>query len=159
VHRLAGDLPRADRTLDELEALVRRGAIAEHMARDLIVSTRLENRLAEGAVAEAARLLPAALASLVAPGYSAGLAWAAELLAGLHALRDEPQDAAAALGMSEVIRGEFDHGEPELRALADRLTARLGADGYAQAYRRGAALPRPAAIARLVSAAPAQRRQ
>jgi predicted ATPase len=149
VHRLGGDLAQADRTLDELESLVRRGAIAEEVARDLIVSTRLENRLAQGDVVRAAALLPEAVASLVAQGYSAGLAWAAELLAGLLALRDEPVDAAAALGMSEVIRGEFDHGEPELRALADRLTARLGADGYAEAYRRGAGMPRRDAIGRL----------
>ncbi|MGI5183184.1 BTAD domain-containing putative transcriptional regulator [Dactylosporangium sp. CA-152071] len=153
VHRLAGDLAQADRTLDELEALVRRGAIPEPLARDLIVSTRLENRLAEGDVTPAAALLPEAVASLVAQGYSAGLAWAAELLAGLLALRDRPGDAAAALGMSEAIRGEFDHGEPELRALADRLTARLGDEGYAEAFRRGAGTPRPDAIARVVALA------
>lgn len=153
VHRLAGDLERADRTLDELESLVRRGAIPEHVARDLIVSTRLENRLAQGDAVRARALLPEAVGALVAQGYSAGLAWAAELLAGLLALEDEPVDAAAALGMSEVIRGEFDHGEPELRALADRLTARLGEDGYTGAYREGAGTPRPAAISRLAGEA------
>jgi predicted ATPase/DNA-binding SARP family transcriptional activator len=149
VYRLSGDLERADRTLDELESLVRRRAVLETQARDLIVSTRLENRLAEGDAAGARALLPDALGSLIAQGYSAGLAWAAELLAGLRALEGDPAGAAAALGMSQVIRGEFDHGEPELRALVDRLTARLGEDGYAPAYHRGAQLPRRDAIDRL----------
>ncbi|PZG23508.1 BTAD domain-containing putative transcriptional regulator [Nonomuraea aridisoli] len=143
VHRLSGDLERADRILDEL------AAVQGESARDLLVSTRLENRLAQGDAVQARKLLPEAVGSLITQGYSAGLAWAAELLAGVLALEDDPDGAAAALGMSQVIRGEFDQGEPELRALADRLTERLGAEGYAQAYRLGAELPRQDAIDRV----------
>ncbi|MER6952255.1 BTAD domain-containing putative transcriptional regulator [Nonomuraea sp. NPDC000554] len=146
VHRLSGDLARADQTLDELEALIRRGTIPAELARDLIVSTRLENRLAGGDAVQARKLLPDAVGSLITQGYSAGLAWAAELLAGVLALEDDLRGAAAALGMSHVIRGEFDHGEPELRALVERLTAHLGADGYAQAYALGTTMPRQDAI-------------
>jgi hypothetical protein len=65
------------------------------------------------------------------------------------ALEGDPEGAAAGLGMSHVIRGEFDHGEPELRALVDRLTERLGEEGYGQAYRLGAEMPRQAAIDRV----------
>ncbi|MFD1500020.1 ATP-binding protein, partial [Streptosporangium lutulentum] len=149
VHRLSGDLVRADQILDDLEALVQRRAIPEELAGDLIVSTRLENRLMEGDAVQARKLMPDAVGSLITQGYSAGLAWAAELLAGLRALEDDPSGAATALGMSQVIRGEFDHGEPELRALVERLTARLGEDGYAQAYHLGAETPRKDAIDRL----------
>ncbi|MGI5284625.1 AfsR/SARP family transcriptional regulator [Nonomuraea polychroma] len=143
VHRLRGDLERADRILDEL------AAAQGESARDLLVSTRLENRLALGDAVQARKLLPEAVGSLITQSYSAGLAWAAELLAGVLALEGDPEGASAALGMSQVIRGEFDHGEPELRALVDRLTERLGEEGYAQAYRLGAEMPRQVAIDRV----------
>ncbi|MCA2223030.1 BTAD domain-containing putative transcriptional regulator [Nonomuraea aurantiaca] len=149
VHRLSGDLERADRILDEL------AAAHGESARDLFVSTRLENRLARGDALQARKLLVEAVDSLLTQGYSAGLAWAAELLAGVLALEGDPRGAAAALGMSQVIRGEFDHGEPELRALVDRLTERLGEEGYAQAYRLGAEMPRQEAIDRVAGLVPA----
>ncbi|MFI6325402.1 BTAD domain-containing putative transcriptional regulator [Nonomuraea sp. NPDC050556] len=148
LQRRAGELERADRTLDELESL----AIPEDLARDLIVSTRMENRLAEGAAAEARLLLPQAAGSLFAQGSSAGLAWAAELLGGVLALEGDPSGAATALGMSQAIRGAFDHGEPELRELAVRLTGKLGEPGYERAYRLGADLPRKDALTRLAGA-------
>ena len=87
-------------------------------------------------------------ASLVA-WQSNGLAWAAEQVGELLALEDRPADAATALGLSEAIRGAFDHGEPVLRALVAALVRRLGEDGYRDAYARGAALARPAALDRL----------
>ncbi|WP_433242568.1 BTAD domain-containing putative transcriptional regulator [Streptosporangium sp. CA-135522] len=153
LHRRAGDLKQANHTLDELESLGHRRAIPEEMARDLIVSTRMENRLAEGEAAQARQLLPQAAGSLFAQGSSAGLAWAAELLAGLLALENDPAGAATALGMSQAIRGAFDLGEPELRELVTRLTDKLGEPGYQQAYRRGADLPRKDALNRLAGEA------
>lgn len=145
LHRRSGDLDQANRTLDELESL----AIPEDLAQDLIVSTRMENRLAEGAAAQARLLLPQAAGSLFAQGSSAGLAWAAELLGGVLALEGDASGAATALGMSQAIRGAFDHGEPELRELVARLTGHLGESGYQQAYHRGADLPRKEALNRL----------
>ncbi|MEV6399568.1 BTAD domain-containing putative transcriptional regulator [Streptomyces sp. NPDC051907] len=149
LHRRAGDLGQANGVLDRLEALVRRRAIPVEVAEDLIVSTRMENRLAEGDAAEARALLPQAAAALFAQGAGAGLAWVAELLGGLLALEDDPVGAAVALGMSEVVRGAFDEGEPELRELVDRLVVRLGEEGYREAYREGAGLPRQDALNRL----------
>ncbi|MGP9019633.1 BTAD domain-containing putative transcriptional regulator [Streptomyces sp. BR1] len=149
LHRRAGDLVQANGVLDQLEALVRRRAIAVEVAEDLIVSTRMENRLAEGAAAQARELLPRAAAALFAQGAGAGLAWVAELLGGLLALEDDPVGAATALGMSQVIRGAFDEGEPELRELVDRLVGRLGEEGYRAAYRVGAGMARQDALNRL----------
>ncbi|MFD0395827.1 hypothetical protein ACFQ3Z_42335 [Streptomyces nogalater] len=51
--------------------------------------------------------------------------------------------------MSEVVRGAFDAGDPELRERAAELARRLGRAGYAEAYGRGAAMPRQEALDRL----------
>ncbi|MEU0564711.1 hypothetical protein ABZ297_04825, partial [Nonomuraea sp. NPDC005983] len=78
---------------------------------------------------------------------------AAELLAGLLLLEGDPAGAATSLGMSQVIRGVFDEGNPELRDLVAELRARLGDAEYREAYRQGAGLPRDVAMNRLTEAA------
>ncbi|MFC4117704.1 ATP-binding protein [Nonomuraea zeae] len=150
-HRLAKDLERADQALDRMEALARRLPSAEGMPSDAVAGFRMANRLAEGAVGAARELLPQAVRVVCAQGEADGLAWAAELLAGLRALADDPAGAATALGMSAVLRGQLDEGDPEVRALIAGLTERLGADGYRTAYRAGADLPRQDALDRLAA--------
>jgi hypothetical protein len=81
------------------------------------------------------------------------LAAAAQLLATLLSLEGDPGGAATALGMSQVIRGAFDHGDPEIRELAAALTVRLGPAVYDAAYQRGTRLARQEAIDRLAGGA------
>ncbi|MFF3617362.1 BTAD domain-containing putative transcriptional regulator [Streptomyces sp. NPDC002580] len=146
VHRRAGDLARSDATLDGLEALsVRRPSLRE-LARDLIVSTRIENRLAEGDAVRARALLPEAAGALLGQGASAALAWVAELLGGIRTLEGAPEDGARSLGMSQVMRGAFDWGEPEWCELVDRIVATLGKEGFEKAYEEGAAYSRDDAL-------------
>ncbi|MGW6207622.1 BTAD domain-containing putative transcriptional regulator [Streptomyces sp. NPDC055089] len=149
VHRRAGDLAQADATLDRLEALSARRPSLAGLARDLIVSTRVENRLAEGDAAAARALLPEAAGALFGQGAGAALAWVAELLGGLRTLEGAPEDGARSLGMSQVMRGAFDRGEPEWREVIDRIVAALGEDGYQRAYEEGAACSRADALSRL----------
>ncbi|MEU9912823.1 BTAD domain-containing putative transcriptional regulator [Streptomyces sp. NPDC051001] len=141
-HRMSGDVDRANRTLDHLEALSRRRPDLAELARDLVVSTRVENHLAEGRAAEARALLPRAAGALFGQGAGAGLAWVAELLGGLRTLEGDPADGATAFGISEVMRGAFDAGEPELQGYRGRMVGALGEEGYRAAYRKGAAMPR-----------------
>ncbi|MFF3444231.1 hypothetical protein [Streptosporangium sp. NPDC002721] len=65
---------------------------------------------------------------------------AAQLLARLLSLEDDPAGAATALGLSQAIRGAFDHGDTELRRLSETLTKSLGRTDYHSAYERGAGL-------------------
>ncbi|WP_261993844.1 BTAD domain-containing putative transcriptional regulator [Streptomyces sp. t39] len=146
VHRRAGDLAQADATLDRLEALSARRPSLRQTARDLIVSTRIENRLAEGDAVRARALLPEAAGSLFGQGAGAALAWVAELLGGLRTVEGAPEEGARSLGMSQVMRGAFDRGEPEWRELIDRLEATLGEEGFTRAFDEGAACSREDAL-------------
>ncbi|MFD3842996.1 BTAD domain-containing putative transcriptional regulator [Streptomyces sp. NPDC058642] len=141
-HRMSGDVDQANRTLDHLEALSRRRPDLAEIAHDLVVSTRVENHLAEGRAREARALLPRAAGALFGQGAGAGLAWVAELLGGLRTLEGDPTAGAMAFGISEVMRGAFDAGEPELQGHRRRMVEALGEEGYRSAYRKGAALPR-----------------
>ncbi|GGS52572.1 SARP family transcriptional regulator [Planobispora rosea] len=141
-HRLSGDVEQSEWALDRMESLARRLPSFEGLPSHAVSGFRMANRLAEGAAGPARALLPAVIPPLFAQGHANGLAWGAELLAGLLALEDDPAGAAGALGRSEVIRGAFDRGDPDLRALVAVLAGRLGADGYREAYRRGAEPPR-----------------
>lgn len=146
VHRRAGDLAQSDATLDRLEALSARRPSLREPARDLIVSTRVENRLAEGDAVRARALLPEAAGALFGQGAGAGLAWVAELLGGLRTVEGNPEEGARSLGMSQVMRGAFDWGEPEWCELVDRIVATLGEEGFRRAYEEGAAYSREDAL-------------
>ncbi|MGW7209582.1 BTAD domain-containing putative transcriptional regulator [Streptomyces sp. NPDC054837] len=141
-HRMSGDVDQANRTLDHLEALSRRRPDLAELAHDLVVSTRVENHLAEGRAPEARALLPRAAGALFGQGAGAGLAWVAELLGGLRTLEGAPAAGATAFGISEVMRGAFDAGEPELQGHRRRMVEALGEEGYRAAYGEGAAMHR-----------------
>ncbi|NGO77020.1 AfsR/SARP family transcriptional regulator [Streptomyces sp. YC504] len=145
-HRRAGDLAQSDATLDRLDALGNRRPQLRELARDLIVSTRIENRLAAGDARAARALLPEAAGALFGQGAGAALAWVAELLGGLLPLEGAPADGAMALGMSQVMRGAFDWGEPEWCELVDRLKGVIGESGFQEAYDKGAAYSRQDAL-------------
>ncbi|WP_203934664.1 BTAD domain-containing putative transcriptional regulator [Virgisporangium ochraceum] len=149
--RRAGELDASEASLDSLEAQVHRLPYPEHMARDLIAGTRMMNRLMDRDAPAARALLPNAVRPNFTRAQSNGLAWAAEQVGELLALEDRPAEAATALGLSEAIRGAFDHGEPVLRVLVESLVDRLGDAGYREAYAHGAGLARPVALDRLAS--------
>lgn len=150
-YRLAKDVERAHRTLDRMEELARR-LPSEGLPGDAVAGFRMANRLAEGAAGPARELLPGVVRMVFAHGQASALAWAAELLGWLLALEDDPAGAATALGMSAVIRGWFDEGDPELRVVVAGLAGRLGEDAYRAAYRQGAEMPRREALDRLAQA-------
>ncbi|MFE3983383.1 BTAD domain-containing putative transcriptional regulator [Nocardia tengchongensis] len=155
LHRRTGDLDAAGRDLDHVTQRIRHLPYPEVMAAHQIAVARLRIHLTAAAIAPARELLPRVIAGSARFGDSAGTAQAqahaAELLAKLLLLEEDPATAATALGLSEVIRGTFDHGEPELSALITALTDRLGQTEYQRAYRLGADLPRPAALERLIA--------
>ncbi|AYF78237.1 helix-turn-helix domain-containing protein [Nocardia yunnanensis] len=155
LHRRRGDLASAERDLDRVGHRIRRLPYPEVMAAQRIAVARLHNRLTAGDREAARALLPQVIKGSFGYGDSAAVAQAvahaAELLAKLRLLEGDPSAAATALGLSEVLRGIFDHGEPELSTLTTTLVEKLGDDEYRHAYRLGADLPRSEAVARLAA--------
>ncbi|MFI6871219.1 BTAD domain-containing putative transcriptional regulator [Nocardia sp. NPDC050406] len=147
--RRAGDVDAAEGTLDQLEERVHRLLYPEQIARDQITAARMANRIAAGEAVRARELLPHTVRGAFAIGEAEPIARAAELIARLLLLEDDPEGAAVALGLSEVVRGVFDAGEPELRQLTEELTKRLGENSFRAAYQRGARTPRADALNRL----------
>lgn len=148
LHRRSGDIGRAGHELDRMEALARRLNLTAETVENFLVPARMAVLLTAGQAAAARELLPravrAARARMDTPG-------AAQLLARLLFLEDDPAGAATALGLSQAIRGTFDHGDVELRSLAEVLAERLGRTGYDTAHRRGADLTASEATERLGS--------
>ncbi|MFI6817268.1 BTAD domain-containing putative transcriptional regulator [Nonomuraea sp. NPDC050328] len=146
LHRRSGEVARADHELDRMEALLRKLTPSAEALDPRLPAARVANLLAAGDTARARALLPhvvqAAQSIMDAP-------LAAQLLARLLFLEGDAAGAATALGLSQALRGSFDHGDTELRALAATLADRLGRPGYDTAYRRGAALSPQAAAEHL----------
>ncbi|MEU5860845.1 BTAD domain-containing putative transcriptional regulator [Nonomuraea sp. NPDC047529] len=151
VHRHAGDLDRAHQAVDELEAVAHRLPGPPALNGDVIVSSRMAVLVTEGAAERARELLPRALRGVLGNTNANAMARGAELVARLLGLEGDHAGAATALGMSHVIRGVFDEGDPDLGRLVPALTGRLGDAGYLEAYRRGADLPRQEAMDRLLA--------
>ncbi|HEV7977494.1 BTAD domain-containing putative transcriptional regulator [Amycolatopsis sp.] len=100
----------------------------------------LEAKLAveAGRLADAEELLKVAARFTTARRDMPDLARVAELFADVRWQRGAGETAATMLGTSQVIRGTFDAGNPEVRRLVAHLKAELGEQRYAELYRLGA---------------------
>ncbi|MFI7055425.1 BTAD domain-containing putative transcriptional regulator [Streptosporangium canum] len=147
LYRRSGEVERADQELDRMERVVSESPLPPGAAiNGFVLAARMANLLTAGDAKRARELLP----DLVRiPAALRDLALTAQQLARLLCLEGDPGGAATALGMSQAIRGAFDHGDPELRELAASLAERLGPAEYDTAYRRGARMPRQDVIDRL----------
>ncbi|HUR09018.1 MAG TPA: BTAD domain-containing putative transcriptional regulator [Nonomuraea sp.] len=135
LYRRSGEVERADQELDRMAEIAGKLPVSAEITDNRLLPARVANLLTAGDAVRARELLPravqAAQANMDAP-------LAAQLLARLLLLQGDPAGAATALGMSQAIRGTFDHGDTELRSLAEALAERLGRTGYDTAYQRGA---------------------
>ncbi|MEV4246351.1 BTAD domain-containing putative transcriptional regulator [Streptosporangium canum] len=147
LYRRSGEVERADQELDRMKRVVSGSPLPPGTAiNGFVLTARMANLLTAGDAKRARELLPDIVRI---PAALRDLALAAQQLARLLCLEGDPGGAATALGMSQAIRGAFDHGDPELRELAASLAERLGPAEYDTAYRRGARMPRQDVIDRL----------
>lgn len=146
LYRRSGEVGRAEEELDRMELLARKLPQSAGVTDYRLPPARVANLVAAGDAVRARELLPraveAAQALMDAPS-------AAQLLARVLLLEGDPAGAATALGLSQAIRGTFDHGDTELSAFTEALTRQLGRTGYDTAYQAGAALTPHAATDRL----------
>ncbi|WP_167098383.1 BTAD domain-containing putative transcriptional regulator [Amycolatopsis granulosa] len=108
-------------------------------------------RLAEatGDLDEARARHRRALGITLAQHFRSNIADALEGLAGTTLLDGDPDTAAEQLGMAVALRGVARRGDQDVAAVAARCRHLLGADAYAAAYDRGAAMPYDEVLARL----------
>ncbi|WP_117668991.1 BTAD domain-containing putative transcriptional regulator [Micromonospora sp. MW-13] len=148
LYRRSGDVERADHELDRMETLACELLVPAETVQNVLVPARMANLLTAGNAARARELL---LRTVQAAQARMDTSSAAQLLAWLLLLEGDPAGAAGALGLSQAIRGTFDHGDVELRSLVEALVDRLGRTEYDRAYRRGADMTRQEAIDRLTN--------
>lgn len=147
LYRRSGEVEQADRELDRMERVALESPHPPGNAiNGFMLAARMANLLTAGDAKRARELLPDIVRI---PAALRDLPVAAQQLARLLCLEGDPGGAATALGMSQAIRGAFDHGDPELGELAASLAERLGPAEYDTAYQRGAQMPRQEVIDRL----------
>ncbi len=126
------------------------------MAAELVAITGASLLVTEGRAAEAWPLLANPLRSASERKDLPDVAKTTAVIARVYHAEGDAERAAWALGLSEAIRGVFDSGDPELRAVIADLREKLGADAYDEAYQRGARLTSAQAMA-AIGAAVAER--
>ncbi|NKQ57075.1 AfsR/SARP family transcriptional regulator [Amycolatopsis sp. K13G38] len=151
VARRAGDLPRAREALEWIRIHSPGLPFPPGMADEWLAMFEAAMAVAEGDATRARQRLPEALRTSSERQDMPDVARAAQVAAALFALEGNEELAAWTLGATKAIRGAFDEGDPELAELATKLSAVLGADGYRNAYERGAGLAKPDAIAQLLA--------
>ena len=146
----AGDLGEAAARVREAEALVESSPFAR-LALPSTRRTAARVALATGDVTRAADKAYEALASAIDTGTRWCTAEALETIAQVAAALESPAEAARLAGGAAAIRARIGWvpGVPEaveLATLADRLSAELGAEGYAAARAEGEAMPQDEVI-------------
>ncbi|MFD4195754.1 BTAD domain-containing putative transcriptional regulator [Amycolatopsis thermoflava] len=152
VARRCGELEVARAEHAWLAANASRIPFPVDMAGELVAVAGASLLVAEGRPAEAWALLEAPLRSSSERRDLPDVAKAATVVARAFHAEGDAEQAAWALGLSAAIRGVFDSGDPELRAVVAALREALGADAYEAAYQRGARLGSPRAIAAVKAA-------
>jgi tetratricopeptide (TPR) repeat protein len=142
----AGDLAQAGALVQKIKAMEDMPFHGD-MAGEWVAL--LEARLAveAGRLADAEELLKIAVRSTTARRDMPDLATTAELLAAVRLRRGDGEAAATILGTSQVIRGTFDAGNPDIRRMVADLKAELGEQRYAELYRLGSSMSKKDATA------------
>ncbi len=152
----AGDPEAARRELRGTRALLAedRGPGRPDRGHLRAISTSLQAliELAAGDVEAADRLLPDAYALAVATTDMPVVAVSGLAVSERTLAAGDPAGAAERLGACAVLRGGDDPAHPLILALRARLRDALGDQAYAAAYRRGRAMTREEAIARVAPA-------
>lgn len=164
IARWQGRLDQARELADQAMALSERGSFPIQR-QALLLASRGRVDLAAGDPQGAREWSERALALALSSRDRPVIARAIELLADIALADGDAERAATLLGIAEVLRGMPEEADVDLVRLRAAARVALGLDGFARAYRRGAARPREEVLAELsvrpsaggTPAAPAER--
>ncbi|TNC27989.1 BTAD domain-containing putative transcriptional regulator [Amycolatopsis alkalitolerans] len=147
--RRAGNLDEARRELDWLTSVAPRLPFPMMMADEWVALFRSALAVSAGDLAVAREHLPTAIRLSTGRQDMPDVAVAAQAGALLRGAEGDYARAAWTLGVTEVVRGVFDRGDPELAELASVCRRELGEAGFESAYRTGAEMSKEDALASL----------
>jgi predicted ATPase/DNA-binding SARP family transcriptional activator len=143
----AGDFAQAGTLVEQIKAMASSMSVPGDIAGEWVSILEAKIAVEAGRMADAEELLKLAARSTTTRRDMPDLAQVAELLADLRWQCGAGEVAATMLGTSQVIRGAFDKGSPELRRLVTHLEAELGERRYAELYRLGSGMSKKDALA------------
>jgi len=139
IARWQGRLDEARELLDSAIADFQRGGHPIDQQHSLMLTSRGRVDVAAGDLDGARRWYQRALHVAVRTRDQPVIARAVELLADVALGGGDAERAAALLGTAEVLRGMPDEADVDVKRLRAAARAALGDEGFALAYRRGAA--------------------
>jgi predicted ATPase/DNA-binding SARP family transcriptional activator len=134
----AKDFAQARELLDSISVAAQDMPFPGDIALEWVNTLEAKLAVEEGRIDKAEELLAIAARSTISRRDMPDLAQIAELLADVRWQRGDGETATTLLGVSQVVRGVFDAGNPEVRRLVGHLEAELGERRYAELYRLGA---------------------
>ncbi len=149
VARWQGRLDEARELADQAMALFERGSVPVFQRQALLLTSRGRVDLAAGDPQGARQWYEHALALALSSRDRPVIARAVELLADIVLVGGDAEQAATLLGTAEVLRGMAEEADVDVVRMRAAAQAALGKEGFAQAYRRGAARPRDEVLAGL----------
>jgi hypothetical protein len=136
------DFSTARELIDVLKVSAPEFPFPPSMAQEWISGFEARLAIEEGRLDDAVPLLAGSARSISARNDMPDLAAVAELVAAVRWREGESETAAKLLGVSQVLRGTFDHGNPDVRALVAELTAEFGNQRYDELFELCSVLPK-----------------
>jgi predicted ATPase len=149
IARWQGRLDEARELAGQAIALFERGSFPILQRHALLLTSRGRVDLAAGDPQGARQWSERALALALSSRDRPVIARAVELLADIALAGGDAEQAATLLGTAQVLRGMPEEADVDVVRMRAAARAALGEEGFARAYRRGAARPRDEVLAEL----------
>jgi predicted ATPase/DNA-binding SARP family transcriptional activator len=134
----AGEFARAHALIAQIRGAEAGSLVPADMVAEWIATIDAKLAVKEERFDDAEKALKVAARSMSVRGDMPDMAQVAELLAAVRHRRGRAETAATMLGVSKVVRGMFDVGNPDVQQLVADLKAELGERRYAELYDIGA---------------------
>jgi predicted ATPase len=151
IARWQGRLEEARERLDAVLADLERGGTTIGQRHAIMLVSKGELEVAAGDLDAALGCYRLALSKALESGDRPVIARVVELLADITLAGGDAERAAVLLGTAEVLRGMADEADVDVARVRAAARAALGDEGFARAYRRGAARPREEVLAALAA--------